>query len=275
MSPSKSVDISFDTFYNIVDGKQRTSKNVHNGVNPATSEKLWDVPIASQQDVDEAAEAAKKAFVSWSQTPIQKRKELMLAFRDLYEGYQKEFTDLMCKETGKPRNFAGSEVAGVMEFLKFHAELDIPVDRYENDTEVVETTWEPLGVVGAICPWNFPLILSTGKLAPALLSGCTIIIKPSPFTPYTALKLVELAQQIFPPGVVQVLGGDDKLGPMLTAHPDIAKISFTGSIATGKKIMEACSKTLKRVTLELGGNDPCIVMPDVDMAKAIPEVSLK
>jgi acyl-CoA reductase-like NAD-dependent aldehyde dehydrogenase len=274
MAPSKSIDISFDTFYNIVDGKQRSSKNVHNGINPATSEKLWDVPIANQQDVDEAVESAKKAFASWSQTPIEKRKELMLKFKDLFEGYQKEFTDLMCKETGKPRAFAGSEVGSVGEFLKFHAELELPVDKYENDTEIVETTYEPLGVVGAICPWNFPLILATGKIAPALLSGCTVIVKPSPFTPYTALKLVELAQQIFPPGVVQVLGGDDKLGPLLTAHPDIAKISFTGSIATGKKIMEACSKTLKRVTLELGGNDPCIVYPDVDLDKAVPEVTM-
>jgi acyl-CoA reductase-like NAD-dependent aldehyde dehydrogenase len=104
--------------------------------------------------------------------------------------------------------------------------------------------------------------------------GCTIIVKPSPFTPYTALKVVELAQEIFPPGVIQVLGGDDKLGPMLTAHPGISKVSFTGSIATGKKIMEACAKTLKRVTLELGGNDPCIVLADVDMDKAVPEVAM-
>jgi acyl-CoA reductase-like NAD-dependent aldehyde dehydrogenase len=274
MAPSKSIDISFDTFYNIVDGKQKSSKNVHNGINPVTSEKLWDVPIATQQDVDDAVESAQKAFKSWSQTPIEKRKELMLKFTDLYGGYQKEFTDLLCKETGKPRAFAASEVGGVMEFVKFHTGLELPVDKYENDTEIVETTWEPLGVVGAICPWNFPLILSAGKIAPALLSGCTIIVKPSPFTPYTALKLVELCQQIFPPGVVQVLGGDDKLGPMLTAHPGIAKISFTGSIATGKKIMEACSKTLKRVTLELGGNDPCIVYPDVDLDKAVPEVTM-
>lgn len=264
MSPSQHVEVDFGTFYNVVDGKNRSSKNIHNGINPATQEKLWDVPIASQQDVDEAVASAQKAFKSWSQTPVEKRKELLTKFRDLYEGYEKEMTDLMCKETGKPRAFAGSEVSSVKQFLEHHASLDIPVEKYENDTEVVETTYEPLGVVGAICPWNFPLILSVGKVAPALLSGCTIIIKPSPFTPYTALKLVEIAQQVFPPGVVQVLGGDDKLGPMLTAHPGIAKISFTGSIATGKKIMEACSKTLKRVTLELGGNGKPLSMVILD-----------
>lgn len=136
------------------------------------------------------------------------------------------------------------------------------------------TKYKPLGVVGAICPWNFPLVLSLGKVIPALLTGCTIIIKPSPFTPYSALKAVELAQQIFPPGVVQALGGDDRLGPMFTAHPGIAKISFTGSTATGKKIMAACASTLKRVTLELGGNDASIVLPDVNIAKVAPELVL-
>ncbi|KAG9755110.1 betaine aldehyde dehydrogenase 1, partial [Aureobasidium melanogenum] len=116
------------------------------------------------------------------------------------------------------------------------------------------------------------LVLSFGKICPALLTGCTIIVKPSPFTPYTSLKAIELAQTIFPPGVVQVLGGDDKLGPMFTEHPGIAKISFTGSTATGKKIMAACSKTLKRVTLELGGNDASIVREDVDIEATAPQL---
>lgn len=150
--------------------------------------------------------------------------------------------------------------------------LKIPQERIEDDEKVITTRYMPLGVVGAICPWNFPLILSIGKIIPAVLTGCTIIVKPSPFTPYTSLKAIELAQEIFPPGVIQVLGGDDKLGPMLTAHPGIAKISFTGSIATGKRIMEACAKTLKRVTLELGGNDASIVFPDVDIEKVAPEL---
>ena len=111
-----------------------------------------------------------------------------------------------------------------------------------------------------------------GKVVPALMTGNTIIVKPSPCTPYTALKAIEMAQSIFEPGVVQVLGGDDKLGPMMTAHPGIAKISFTGSIATGKKIMAACANTLKRCTLELGGNDASIILPDVDIKATAPQV---
>ena len=155
-----------------------------------------------------------------------------------------------------------------------HNQLTVPEERVEDDDKVITTRYQPLGVVGAICPWNFPLVLSFGKIIPAVLTGCTIIVKPSPFTPYTALKAIELAQEIFPPGVIQVLGGDDKLGPMLTQHPGIAKISFTGSIATGKKIMAACASTLKRVTLELGGNDASIVLPDVDIEKTAPELVL-
>lgn len=171
MSPSKSVNIDFTTFYNVVDGKNVSSKNVHQGINPATQEKLWDVPIANQQDVDDAVEAGLKAFKSWSQTSVEKRKERMLAFVELYSGYQEEFTKLMCKETGKPRQFAAGEVAGVIDMFKHHASLDIPVETFENDERTVTTTFVPLGVVAAICPWNFPLLLAIGKIAPAMLTG--------------------------------------------------------------------------------------------------------
>lgn len=121
----------------------------------------------------------------------------------------------------------------------------------ENDKRKVVVRYTPLGVAVGIVPWNFPIHLMCGKVAPALLTGNTIIIKPSPFTPYCGLKLGELAQQYFPAGVVQVLSGDDNLGPWLTSHPGPAKVSFTGSTATGKKVMESAAKTLKRVTLEL------------------------
>ncbi|KAI4791194.1 aldehyde dehydrogenase, partial [Aureobasidium sp. EXF-8845] len=274
MSPGKTANISFDSdFGNVINGDLRTkSENYHQGVNPATGEKLWDVPIANQSDVDEAVASAEKAFKSWSVKPIEERKELLRNFRDVWSGYQEEFTTLLCKETGKPRQFAAMEVGAVGAWFDHHVSLSIPEERLEDDEKVMTTRYMPLGVVGAICPWNFPLVLSFGKIAPALLTGCTIIVKPSPFTPYTSLKAIELAQTIFPPGVVQVLGGDDKLGPMFTEHPGIAKISFTGSIATGKKIMAACSKTLKRVTLELGGNDASIVREDVDIEATAPQL---
>lgn len=121
-------------------------------------------------------------------------------------------------------------------------------------------------------PWNFPLTLGIGKLLPALLAGNTFIWKSSPFSPYSALKLAEIGTKIFPPGVFQALSGEESLGPKLTAHPDVAKVSFTGSVATGKKIMAACAGTLKRVTLELGGNDAAIVCEDVDIDAVVAKV---
>ncbi|KAG9948183.1 betaine aldehyde dehydrogenase 1, partial [Aureobasidium melanogenum] len=274
MSPGKTANISFeDNFANIINGEARTkSDNYHRGVNPATGEELWNVPIATQSDVDEAVASAQKAFESWSVRPIEERKELLKNFRDLWNGYHEEFVTLLCKETGKPKQFAAYEVGAIGAFIDHHVSLDIPEEKIEDDEKIMTTRYTPLGVVGAICPWNFPLILSFGKICPALLTGCTIIVKPSPFTPYSSLKAIELAQTIFPPGVVQVLGGDDKLGPMFTEHPGIAKISFTGSTVTGKKIMAACSKTLKRVTLELGGNDASIVREDVDIEATAPQL---
>ena len=158
-------------------------------------------------------------------------------------------------------------------WLKAFSQMNLPEEVIEeNDERKVINRYTPLGVCCGIIPWNYPMLLMCGKVAPALSTGNTILIKPSPFTPYCDLKLGELARKFFPPGVVQVLSGGDDLGPMLTAHPDIDKISFTGSIPTGKKVMESCAKTLKRITLELGGNDPAIICEDVDIEKIIPKV---
>lgn len=129
-----------------------------------------------------------------------------------------------------------------------------------------------MGVGVGIVPWNFPMLIGVIKLVSALLAGNTFIWKPSPYSPYTALKLGELGAKIFPKGVFNVLSGEEDLGPMLTAHPGVAKISFTGSVATGKKVMQACASTLKRVTLELGGNDAAIILPDADLAMTVPKV---
>jgi acyl-CoA reductase-like NAD-dependent aldehyde dehydrogenase len=152
--------------------------------------------------------------------------------------------------------------------------LDLPTSKIEEEDKTIVTRYTPLGVAVAIIPWNYPIFLATGKIAPCLVTGNTMIVKPSPFTPCGGLKLVELGQSFFPPGVLQALSGDDNLGPWLTSHPIPAKISFTGSTVTGKKIMETASKTLKRVTLELGGNDPAIVCEDVDVADVAPKVCL-
>ncbi|USW53787.1 Putative aldehyde dehydrogenase domain, aldehyde/histidinol dehydrogenase [Septoria linicola] len=273
MSPSKVSTVKFDEFYNIINGQQRGGKDQHYGIDPSTGDKLWPVPIGSQKDVDEAVAAAKTAFESYRETSIEQRKELLTKFKDALLAHSDEMTELLCAETGKPKQIAEMETKGGVEgWFGHHCTLDIPEESMEDDEKVITTRYTPLGVVGAICPWNFPIILSLGKIIPALLTGNTIIVKPSPFTPYTTLKVVEIAQEIYPPGVISAIGGDDYLGPMLTANPDIAKISFTGSIATGKKIMAACAQTLKRVTLELGGNDASIVLPDVDVKKIAPEL---
>ncbi|KAH9863670.1 hypothetical protein J1614_009602 [Plenodomus biglobosus] len=272
MSPGKVSTFNFEEFHNIVDGKKRGSDKTHHGINPSTGKELWGVPVASEKDLDDAVAAAKKAFPAWRDAGIEKRKEVMGKLVELYSQYTEEFTTLLCAELGRPRKFAALEVGGVMGFFNHHITLDIPSESFEDDEKTVYTEYTPLGVCGAICPWNFPLILSCGKIAPALLTGNCIIVKPSPFTPYTSLKFAELAQEVLPPGVLQVVGGNNDLGVSMCKHPDIAKISFTGSTATGKKVMETASKTLKRVTLELGGNDASIILPDVDIKKVAPEV---
>lgn len=162
---------------------------------------------------------------------------------------------------------------GAVHFIRTFADLKLREEITEESDKVTVVRYNPLGVVVCIVPWNFPILIAVGKIASAILTGNTVLVKPSPFTPASGLKLAELAQQFFPPGVVQGLSGDDNLGPWLTSHPIPAKVSFTGSTATGKKVMEACSKTLKRVTLELGGKDPAIVCEDVDIDEVAAEVS--
>lgn len=170
--------------------------------------------------------------------------------------------------------FAKNEVgAGVM-WIRTLSSFEIADEVVEDDGEKqIIVRYTPVGVAAGIVPWNFPIHLAAGKITPALVTGNPIIIKPSPFTPYCNLKMGELAQQFFPPGVLQVVSGDDNLGPWITSHPGIDKVSFTGSSFTGKKVMESCAKTLKRVTLELGGKDPTIVCDDVDIETVAPKVA--
>lgn len=275
MSPSKITSVDFESFSNIVNGESRSSKTKYHGVDPTTKLANWDVPVATQQDVDDAVVAANKAFQSWKLKTWAERTEKIARFKDVLEQYTGEFTTLLMKECGKPRMFAATEATGITQFLDWHIKLQEPQGtRYETDEKTIVNSYVPLGVAAAICPWNFPFLLALNKILPAVQMGNAVIVKPSPFTPYSALKLVEIAQQVFPPGLVQVLGGDDKLGPALVDHPDIHKISFTGSVATGKKILAVAARTVKRVTLELGGNDPAIVLPDADIAKVAPRVAM-
>ncbi|KAJ0423055.1 Aldehyde/histidinol dehydrogenase [Aspergillus carlsbadensis] len=260
--------LNFDSFVHIIDGKPRSSANTRHGLNPANRQAKAEVPVATEQDLDDAVTAAKTAFKKWRRVPYEDRKKAVLAYADAIDELRGEFRDLLISEQGKPLPQADFETDAAIQWIRGMAGIELPEDVIEESkSRTVITRYTPLGVVGAIVPWNFPLLLATGKIAPALLTGNVVIVKPSPFTPYCGLKLVELAQRFFPAGVVQSLSGDDSLGPWMTSHPGIDKISFTGSTTTGKLVVQSASKTLKRVTLELGGNDPAIVLPDVNVEK--------
>ncbi|OBT84038.1 hypothetical protein VE02_09044 [Pseudogymnoascus sp. 03VT05] len=266
--------VEFDKYFNVVAGELRDSKTKSHGIDPSTKSELWPVPVATDKDVEDAVAAANKAFVTWSETPFEERHKMIKEYQRAYELYLDEFTDVLMKEAGKPRVTASGESEDALNQFEHNLKLKLPEEVLDEPDRIITTRHVPLGVVAAICPWNFPIVLSLGKILPAILAGCCIIIKPSPFTPYTALKLAEIAQQIFPPGVVQALGGDDALGPTLVAHPKIQKVTFTGSTATGKRIFAASAPTMKRVVLELGGNDATIIFPDVNVGEVAPQVAL-
>jgi acyl-CoA reductase-like NAD-dependent aldehyde dehydrogenase len=262
-------------FDHYINGEPPTTTKTRCGINPANLKEHWKVPVATKEDVDSAVTAAKHAFKTWSQVPYEERKRAVLQYADAVEQYKTSFRDLLVAEQGKPTAQADIETTYAIEWMRGMADIELKEEVIEESkSRTVITRYLPIGVVAALIPWNFPLMLATAKIAPALLTGNVIIVKPSPFTPYGGLKLVELAQKFFPPGVVQSLSGDDDLGPWLTSHPGIDKISFTGSTATGKAVMQSASKTLKRVTLELGGNDPAIVLADVDIDKVAAQVAL-
>ncbi|CAK7231401.1 hypothetical protein SBRCBS47491_007918 [Sporothrix bragantina] len=228
-------------------------------------------------DVSKAIEAAQSAAAEWALTPWSERQTALNALADAVEGLSDDFARLLVQEQGKPLWLARHEVTEAIRHLRGTAQLvltDTKIETVEEPYRRVFSRHVPLGVAVGIVPWNYPLYLAIGKLGPAVLAGNAFILKPSPFTPYTGLKLAELAQDVFPPGVVQALSGDESLGPLLTTHRGVDKVSFTGSTETGKKVMASCSQTLKRVTLELGGNDAAIVCGDVDPAVVGPKVAL-
>ncbi|KAJ7675842.1 Aldehyde/histidinol dehydrogenase [Mycena polygramma] len=260
---------------NIINGKFVPTSKTRHSINPATEEPLYEVPVATKQDLDIAVQHATTAFTSWSRTSFEERAKLMLAYADTVEENHTDLAKLLTTEQGKPLGLAQAEVAMAVTWLRKFATMQIEDKVVEDDDEkTVYTTYPALGCVAALAPSNWPILLGLGKVGPALMTGNTIIMKPSPFTPYCDLKLGELGMSVFPPGVFQVLSGEDDLGPWVTEHPDISMVAFTGSIATGKKVAASCSKTLKRYLLELGGNDAAIVCEDVDIAKCLPKIAM-
>ena len=256
------------TYCNLIDGKMVTTAATMDVINPATEDVIGTVPACGEAELDRAVAAARRAFKSWRATPVEDRRAVINKMADAIAENHEELYRLLTAEQGKPHHQAKGEMHGAPAMMKAQATLSLDdVINQDDETRLSRTRRVPVGVVGGIVPWNFPVMMAVQKVAPALLAGCTIVLKPSPFTPLTTLRIAELWKDIAPAGVVNIITGEDSLGPLITAHPDIDKITFTGSTATGKKIMEGASKDLKRITLELGGNDASIVLPDADVAK--------
>ena len=256
------------TYSNLIDGELVTTAGTMDVINPATEEVVGQVPSAGQDELDRAVEAARRAFQSWKKTTPEERQKVVQGIAATIKENADELFRLLTSEQGKPHNQAQQEIYGAAGLAAAQSTLRLEdVINQDDDTRLSRTRRVPVGVVGGIVPWNFPIMMAIQKIVPALVAGCTIVLKPSPFTPLTTLRIAELIKDVVPAGTVNIITGPDELGPMITSHPGIDKITFTGSTATGKKIMEGASKDLKRITLELGGNDASIVLADADVEK--------
>jgi len=266
-------EMQMGEFKLLINGRLVAGASQTDVINPATEEVLSVCPRASKTQLNEAVAAAKAAFPAWSSRPLAERKKVLNAVADVVEANAQELGRLLTQEQGKPLEAAVGEAYGLAAYFRYFATLEMPDKVLEkSEGRTVEMRRKPLGVVGCIVPWNFPLILVGVKLPAALLAGNTVVLKPAPTTPLATLRFGELIKDAVPPGVVNIIADQNDLGGELTAHPDIRKISFTGSTATGKKVMANVAGTLKRVTLELGGNDAGIVLDDVNPKVAAPKI---
>src|SRR5262245_21429436 len=242
-------------------------------INPATGRTLTAAPRADQAQLDQAVAAAKTAFPAWSATSLRQRAALLVKLGEALEAEKSDFARLLAQEQGKPLPQAQWEIDWAIAALRYFATLDLPTKVLKEDaTQKVVRQHKPLGVVAAVTPWNFPVVLLIFKVAPALLAGNTVVAKPAPTTPLTTLRFGELCARVLPAGVVNVIVDQNDLGTALTSHPDVAKVGFTGSTATGKKVMASAAGTLKRLTLKLGGNDAAIVLGDTDPKDVAPKI---
>ena len=242
-------------------------------INPATEQRVAVCSRASKAQLDQAVAAAKAAFPAWAAKPIEARRAALLAMADAIQAAAPDLGRILTQEQGKPLQDAMGEVFGAAAFFRYFASLDVPTKVIDDSPDrKVELRRRPLGVIGAIVPWNFPLILMAFKVPAALLAGNTVVLKPAGTTPLSTLKIAELVKDLLPPGVLNVIADANDLGGELTKHPDVRKISFTGSTETGKRVMAGAAEALKRITLELGGNDAGIVLGDVDPAATAPKI---
>ena len=256
-----------------IGGQRVTSAHTFPVVNPATGDEVARAPECTPEQLDAAFAAAAEALPAWSADEAARR-QAMLEMADALQAAKAELGELLSQESGKPLPLAEREADSGAMWLRHFATVEIPRTVLQDDEHaLIEIARRPVGVVAAIVPWNFPLSsVVSGKLSPSLLAGNTVVLKPSPFTPLATLRLGQILSGILPPGVVNIVTGGDDLGAAMTRHPVPRKVTFTGSIEAGKRVAQAAAADLKRMTLELGGNDAAILLDDIDVAQVVPAV---
>ncbi len=249
-----------------IDGNAVDGASEMDVINPATEEVFATIAKSDKAQVDAAIDSAKAAQLLWAKTSISERQAALSKIADGLNENADDIARTLTQEQGKPSTEAAAEVMYTEAFIRHFATMDLPMEVLQDDeSKRVELHRKPLGVVACIIPWNFPLLIIAFKAPLAILAGNAVVIKASPTTPISTAKFAEICASVLPAGVVNTVNDENELGDYLTSHPNIAKVSFTGSSATGKKVMASASNTLKRLTLELGGNDPGIVLPDVNV----------
>ncbi|HTC53802.1 MAG TPA: aldehyde dehydrogenase family protein [Steroidobacteraceae bacterium] len=260
-------------FANLIDGELVAGKEWFDVLNPATGLAFARAPSVNRSELDAAVGAARRAFDSWRATSVAERRAAIGRMAQILTDNAGALAELLTQEQGKPVGQSRDEIGRAASQSIGMAQIIIADELLEESAQRrIELKYFPLGVVGIITPWNAPINLAAGPLVAALYTGNTVVLKPSPYTPLCTLKIAALLREVFAPGVLNVVAGGDELGEWMTAHPGIDKISFTGSVATGKKVMASCAGTLKRLTLELGGNDAAIVLDDVDPRAIAPKL---
>lgn len=261
------------SFAHLIDGRLQPSEYHFDVINPSSGESFAQCPSASQEQFEQAVAAARRAFPIWSQKTFDERREYLSRFADAIQSNLDELATVLTLETGKPLAAAKGEITIGNAIIRQLVNLEIKSEILRDDASGrVELRYKPLGVVGGIAPWNVPIVLATPKITSALYTGNAMVLKPSPYTPLTNLMLGEIACDIFPAGVLNIVAGGNDLGAWMTVHPGIDMITFTGSVATGKKVMASAAANMKRLTLELGGNDAAIVLNDVDPKEIAPRL---
>ena len=257
----------------LINGSLHNAAKSMDVIDPCTEQAFTQVPDAEANDVDKAVQAASIAFPKWRDTSPDERGKILNAIADVITENMTELAGLLVQETGRPEPLAQFELGLAIQYFNFYAAIRLePEIIADDETRLVELHRKALGVVAAIVPWNAPVYIAANKIAPALCAGNTIVVKTAPTTPLTTLRLGELIADIVPAGVINILSGGNVAGAHLVSHDDVAKVTFTGSTETGRKIMAAVAPTLKRLTLELGGNDAAIVLPDADPKTIAPGI---